>query len=71
MKINDQNFAAACDYLQKQLATRSWWPREQPGLAKQEFKQMQGNAVSLNIWCEKWLDGGQCRQLEKAIERKG
>jgi hypothetical protein len=69
MKITESEFAAARDYLQKQLEGHSWWPKEQPGQARQEFNVMKANATALNVWCKKWLDSGQLRQLEKAIKR--
>jgi hypothetical protein len=69
IKITDTELEAACHYLQQQLETHTWWPKEQPGEAKHEFTLMKDNAISLNVWCERWLDSGQQRQLEKAIKR--
>jgi hypothetical protein len=65
--ITDTNLPFACDYLQKQLETRSWWPRAQPRLAKQEFNLMRGSAGALNVWCERWLNSSQLRKLERKI----
>ena len=67
--ITDNNLQMACDYLKKQFAAKSWWPKANPGLAKQEFLLMNGSPVALNIWCERWLDAGQCRKLNKAIKQ--
>lgn len=69
MKITESELPAACAYLQSQFAAHSWWPKEQPGEALHEFKLMQGSASGLTVWCEKWLDAGQLRLLEKAIKR--
>lgn len=69
MKITESELSAACAYLKSQFAAHSWWPKEQPGEALHEFKLMQGSAASLTVWCEKWLDAGQLRLLEKAIRR--
>ncbi|MGZ8182458.1 MAG: hypothetical protein ACXWT1_10895 [Methylobacter sp.] len=69
MKISETEFAAACQYLQQQLETHSWWPKEQPGEARREFTLMKTNAASLNVWCEKWLDAGQWRLLARALKR--
>jgi hypothetical protein len=69
MKITESNLEAARHYLQQQLETHSWWPKEQPGEARHEFTLMKANAVSLSVWCNKWLDSGQRRQLEKALKR--
>jgi hypothetical protein len=69
MKITESDLEAARHYLQQQLETHSWWPKEQPGEARHEFTLMKANAVSLSVWCEKWLDSGQLRQLEKALKR--
>lgn len=66
-KITESSYEAARDYLQGQLERHSWWPTEQPGLARQEFKLMQGDARALNVWCKKWLDSGQMQQLAKAM----
>jgi hypothetical protein len=69
MKITEPELEAARHYLQSQFNAHSWWPKEQPGQARDEFARMQGNAISLTVWCEKWLNSGQLRQLEKAIKR--
>jgi hypothetical protein len=68
-KITDTNLQLACNYLEKQFDTRSWWPRAQPGLAKQEFKLMHDSPGALNVWCERWLDPSQLRKLERKIQR--
>jgi hypothetical protein len=68
ISLTESNIQFAREYLQKQLDTRSWWPTEQPGLAKQEFKLMQGSPDALGVWCEKWLNSSQLRQLEKNIQ---
>ncbi|OQK18644.1 hypothetical protein AU255_01050 [Methyloprofundus sedimenti] len=69
LKITENTLDIACDYVTKQFAAHSWWPKEQPDLAKQEFALMRGNAVAFNVWCERWLDAGQCRQLKAAIKK--
>jgi hypothetical protein len=69
LKITDTELQAARHYLQQQLETHTWWPREQPGEAKHEFALMKDSAMSLNVWCERWLDSGQLRLLEKALKR--
>jgi hypothetical protein len=68
-KINliEADLSKACDYIAKQFAAHSWWPTEQPGEAKREFDLMKGNATALNVWCERWLDAGQCKKLEKEL----
>jgi hypothetical protein len=68
-KITETNLQHACDYLQKQFDARSWWPRAQPGLAKQEFKLMHNSPGALNVWCERWLDSSQLRKLERKIQK--
>ncbi len=69
MKITETELEAARHYLQQQLETHTWWPKEQPGEAKHEFTLMKDNVISLNVWCERWLDSGQQRQLAKALKR--
>lgn len=66
--INDNNLSTACNYLQKKFDAKSWWPKAQPGLARQAFTLMKGSAGSLNIWCQQWLDLGQLIKLEKALK---
>ena len=68
MKITESELEVARHYLQQQLETHSWWPKEQPGEALHEFKLMKTDALSLTIWCEKWLDSGQQRLLAKALK---
>jgi hypothetical protein len=70
MKITETELEAARHYLQQQLETHSWWPKEQPGEANHEFTLMKDNAISLNVWCERSLDSGQKRLLEKALNSK-
>ena len=69
MKITETELDAARHYLQQQLETHSWWPKEQPGEARHEFALMKDSAISLNVWCERWLDSRQLRLLEKALKR--
>jgi hypothetical protein len=69
IKISESELEAACRYLEQQLESHSWWPKEQPGEAKHEFALMKATASSLNFWCEKWLDSGQQRSLSKALKR--
>ncbi len=69
IKISESELEAACHYLQQQLETHSWWPKEQPGEAMHEFTLMKDSAVSLNVWCERWLDSGQQEKLLKALNR--
>ena len=68
ISLTESNIQFAREYLKKQLDTRSWWPTEQPGMAKQEFKLMQGSPDALGVWCEKWLNSSQLHQLEKTIQ---
>ncbi len=61
--ITDENRQSACDYIQSQFDAHSWWPKAQPGKAKQEFNLMNQSAAALNVWCERWLDQGQLKKL--------
>jgi hypothetical protein len=67
MHLTDSEVDAACHYIRSQMETHSWWPKEAPGEAKREFELMCGTALSLNVWCERWLDAGQCKKLEKEV----
>lgn len=66
--IKETDVSKARDYIDRQFAAHSWWPTEQPGEAKREFELMKGSAAALNVWCERWLDAGQCKKLEKALQ---
>ena len=69
IKITESELDTARRYLQQQLETHTWWPKEQPGEAKHEFALMKDSSVSLNVWCERWLDSGQQKQLAKVLKR--
>ena len=65
--LTEADLFKAGNYIAKQLAAHSWWPSEQPGEAKREFDLMKGSATALNVWCEGWLDVGQCKKMEKKL----
>ncbi len=67
MHIKDSEVDAACHYIRRQMDYHSWWPTAQPGEARQQFELMNGSATALNVWCKRWLDEHQCRQLEKCV----
>jgi hypothetical protein len=67
INLTDSDLSKARNYITKQFEAHSWWPTEQPGKAKQEFDLMKGSATALNVWCERWLDDGQCKKLEREI----
>ena len=68
--ITENNIQQAREFLQKQFKHHSWWPTEQPGLAKHELDLMHGSVETLGIWCNKWLNSSQLNQLEKYCEQK-
>lgn len=70
-QIDASNFEAVKSYIQHQFAWLSWWPTEEPEQAKAQFQRMQANPEQLTQWCEKWLNGGQWRQLKNAIRKSG
>ncbi len=67
MHLTENELESACSYIERQMDTHSWWPKEQPGEAEREFNLMKGSAVSLNVWCDRWLDERQCKKLEKSV----
>lgn len=67
MHLTENELEAACSYIERQMDTRSWWPKEQPGEAQREYELMKDTALALNVWCDRWLDEGQCKKLEKAV----
>ncbi len=67
--IDTSNYEAVKAYIVEQFRTLSWWPTEAPERAKIEFEAMRSNPDRLAEWCEKWLNGDQWRQLEKAVHK--
>ncbi len=67
MHLNEQELEPACRYIERNFDYHSWWPKEAPGEARAQFELMKGSALALNQWCDRWLDEGQCRKLEKSI----
>jgi hypothetical protein len=65
--LTEADLPKACNYIAAQFAAHSWWPKEQPGEAKREFELMKDSATALNVWCERWLDEGQCRKMENEL----
>ncbi|WP_143735199.1 hypothetical protein [Methylocaldum sp. 14B] len=70
LQIDADTFEAAKAHIQQQFDTLSWWPKEGPDQAKQEYKIMSSNPAQLAYWCEKWLNGGQWRQLENDVRQR-
>jgi hypothetical protein len=67
MHLQESELDAACNYIRRQMDLHSWWPKEAPGEAKQQFELMCGTALSLNVWCDRWLDTRQCEKLEECV----
>ncbi|NOU20907.1 MAG: hypothetical protein HOO93_03810 [Methyloglobulus sp.] len=67
MHLQDSEVDVACHYIRRQMDAHSWWPKAQPREAQREFELMCGTALSLNVWCDRWLDEGQCKKLEKSV----
>ena len=67
MHLTEHEVEAACNYIERQMDSHSWWPKEQPGEAKREYELMKGSALALNEWCGRWLDESQCKKMEKAV----
>lgn len=68
MDLEESDLQAACNYIQRQMDAHSWWPKEAPGEAREQFELMRGTAHALNVWCDRWLDEGQCKKLEESIK---
>lgn len=69
MQLDHNNFRAASEFIEEQMTTQSWWPREKPHLANEQFQRMKETPESLTVWCDKWLYSGQKRQLERYLQR--
>jgi hypothetical protein len=66
--INENNHSAACDYIQEKFHAHTWWPGPQPRLAKQQFNLMKNGTGALEVWCNRWLDSGQQRKLQRILK---
>lgn len=66
--IDAANLDAARAYIRQQFERLSWWPTQEPHQAREEFEQLPDTPEALVRWCEKWLDGGQWRQLKIAVQ---
>lgn len=67
MHLTDSEVDAACHYIRRQFDYYSWWPKEAPGEARQQFDLMNSSAKALSVWCQRWLDERQCKDLEKCV----
>jgi hypothetical protein len=67
MHVENHELEACCNYIQRQMDYQSWWPKEAPGEAREQFDLMKGSALALNEWCKRWLDEGQCKKMERAV----
>jgi hypothetical protein len=67
-EIKNSELEKARNYIESKFAAQSWWPKAEPEEAKREYYLLKDNITSLNLWCKKWLDAGQQRQLIKAIK---
>ena len=67
--ITQQDVAAATTYLSRKLDDGYWLSEElsQNTKAEREHKNTKRDPVTLNAWCEKWLDSAQWTQLKNAI----
>lgn len=69
--IDSDNQQVIRDYILRQFKTQSWWPTEGPLQAREEFDALDDSADALHAWCDKWLNGGQWRQLKVAVATSG
>lgn len=67
--ITRQDKAAALAYISAKLRD-PYWPSEDTSRqmkAARKYHPAKGELVTLNAWCEKWLDSAQWTQLKNAI----
>jgi macrodomain Ter protein organizer (MatP/YcbG family) len=67
--ITRQDKAAALAYISNKLRD-PYWPSENTGRqikAARKYKTAKRELVTLNEWCETWLDSAQWTQLKNAI----
>ena len=63
--ITAADLRAARAYLQRKLALEPFWL--EPPQAHDHFPQQSRDPVTLNQWCERWLDQRQWQQLKAAV----
>ena len=63
--ITPQDFYAAYDYLRRKLQLDLFWLDDSQAL--EQFQSLKRDAVTLNDWCERWLDRRRWAQLKAAI----
>lgn len=66
--IDAANMAAAKAHIRQRFDRLSWWPTQGPLQAREEFERLPDTPEALARWCEKWMDGGQWRQLKSAVQ---
>ena len=67
--ITRQDQTAALAYISNKLRD-PYWPSEDTTRqlkAERKYKEAKRELVTLNEWCEKWLDSAQWTQLKNAI----
>lgn len=63
--ITDADFQAARAYLQRKLTLERFWL--EPLEAHHHFPEQSRDPVTLNQWCERWLEPRQWQQLKAAV----
>jgi len=64
--IEKKDFQFVRKYLERKLI-QFCWPNERPSEAKDKFENNKCDNLTLNVWCEKWLDKEQWGQLKNAV----
>ena len=63
--LSDSDFPAARAYVQRKLRYQPHWLENRP--AETEWYQARHDRLTFQRWCERWLDPGQWRLLQKAV----
>ncbi len=63
--LSEGDFLAARAYVQRKLATELYWLDSLQ--AEGEWVQAKRDPLTLQHWCERWLDEAQWRQLKAAV----
>ncbi len=64
------DFQAAQAYVERKLATELWWLGEDHSrdhAARKAWPTARRDPVTLDQWCQQWLDHDQKRQLQAAL----
>jgi len=73
VKLNERDHYTRLKYLERKLTLDPTWLTQDDETklkAENAFKVARGDKVTLQAWCEKWLNEAQKKQLNDAVRAK-